>query len=350
MGFIFGDLSLIKELKRKLNFILCKPNLNAHGLTNRQRRFFPGRFRRRLRKEGKKYQLYRDGETLPKVQEVKSNDNKSASEQGDDRVDDWLSDAFSNGLGNIQDPPKDSEVPFSDDESRRGFTNPVSSPGNISSDKEIDQTSLNCNTFVGYLDQVQIQSTFDLLDSLIEQLQEFKYCKISRLNNDGFFAFEFPAKDQEILVLERGQLFIDNKPLILKRWSPSIDLVPTSFLSAIPIWVRFKNLNWAYWNQVCLSKISSIIGVPLFMDRSTATMTRLDYARVCIEVNTDILRLPDTVHMLRNGKIIPVPVEYEWKPLQCVICLSIYHDSGNLRWLSVGEFVLPGEVAVAAAG
>ncbi|KAG9147793.1 hypothetical protein Leryth_003405 [Lithospermum erythrorhizon] len=129
MGFIFGDLSLIKELKRKLNFILCKPNLNAHGLTKQTKKVLSGRFRfggtetQRRRLKGRKEVsiIVRDiGETLPKVQEVKSNDNKSASEQGDDRVDDWLSDAFSNGLGN-QDPQR---IPgFLNDES--GGVSPI---------------------------------------------------------------------------------------------------------------------------------------------------------------------------------------------------------------------------------
>ena len=66
-----------------------------------------------------------------------------------------------------------------------------------------------------------------------------------------------------------------------------------------------------------------MVGMPLFMDRATATGERISYAQVFIEIKAD-KDLP-TLH-LEQGQEMDVDITYEWIPPICKTCKSFGHD------------------------
>lgn len=74
-----------------------------------------------------------------------------------------------------------------------------------------------------------------------------------------------------------------------------------------------------------MSKLSSVIGNPLYMDQATALGTRLAFERVCIEVNVDC-KFPLVFRMHYNGVTIPQKVENAMRPYPCKKCHMFNHN------------------------
>ena len=54
---------------------------------------------------------------------------------------------------------------------------------------------------------------------------------------------------------------IANKPLILRKWTPGMQLLKLS-LSSIPICIKLHNLPIEFWNAACLSYVANGVGKP----------------------------------------------------------------------------------------
>ncbi|XP_021857234.2 uncharacterized protein [Spinacia oleracea] len=75
-----------------------------------------------------------------------------------------------------------------------------------------------------------------------------------------------------------------------------------------------------------LSRIGSLVGVPLFADECTSKQLRISFARLLIEVDvtksvTKVVQIQDSCGRTFNQK-----VEYEWLPPFCKECQIIGHD------------------------
>ncbi|KAG9154710.1 hypothetical protein Leryth_014206 [Lithospermum erythrorhizon] len=204
------------------------------------------------------------------------------------------------------------------------------------------------NALIGFICEDEPPKFTSRRESLIERLKEFGECQVGLLR-DGFYALFFssdgPGDECKTKVLEHGQLFINNRPLILRRWTQQLScMVPSQFLKSFPVWIKIHNLDLEYWSSDSLSVISSMIGNPVSMDKFTASIIRdpqsilkkcdstsgrhLDIARVRVEIDPHSV-LPDTVNVSVEGKLVSVRVEYEWKPQPCTHCRSLYHDSNS---------------------
>jgi hypothetical protein len=106
------------------------------------------------------------------------------------------------------------------------------------------------------------------------------------LLENGLYLFRFADKGSREAVLEEKLWHIANKPLILRRWTPGMQLLKLS-LSSIPIWIKLHNLPMEFWNTTCLSHISSGVGKPLCVDSVTEEQLRLGFARVLVEVDVE---------------------------------------------------------------
>ncbi|KAH0633483.1 hypothetical protein KY284_036269 [Solanum tuberosum] len=71
-------------------------------------------------------------------------------------------------------------------------------------------------------------------------------------------------------------------------------------LYTVLIWVKFHGLDIKYWGPKELSKIGSLIGKPLMVDRNTERKIGLNFAQLLIEVEVDT-ELPDMVYF-KNEK------------------------------------------------
>lgn len=68
------------------------------------------------------------------------------------------------------------------------------------------------------------------------------------------------------------------------------------------------------WGRDSLSRIVSVIGIPVYADECTTKQTRISFARKLIEVNIT-KDLPNEVLVMDpNGRKFKQPVIYDWKP------------------------------------
>ncbi|XP_057250082.1 uncharacterized protein LOC130591164 [Beta vulgaris subsp. vulgaris] len=91
-------------------------------------------------------------------------------------------------------------------------------------------------------------------------------------------------------------------------------------LKVIPIWIKLPNLPLNCWSEDSLSRIGSLIGVPLYADECTSKALRVSFARILVEM--DVTR--EVKKMVKiadpNGQTIVQPVLYDWLPAYCKKC------------------------------
>lgn len=110
-------------------------------------------------------------------------------------------------------------------------------------------------------------------------------------------------------ILCAGPYMLNYWPLILKPWTPDF-YFNGEFPTEIPLWVKLPNLPMNYWGANSLSRISSIIGKPIYADECTAKKIRIFYACLLIEVNVT-KEIHDTITIADpNGRVLSQPVVY----------------------------------------
>ncbi|XP_039007850.1 uncharacterized protein LOC120135690 [Hibiscus syriacus] len=144
----------------------------------------------------------------------------------------------------------------------------------------------------------------------------------------NLYIFSFTSKVARDWVLENGPWHILNKPLILRKWEPNLKRLNFN-LTKIPIWVHLYNVPLELFSQIGLSYIASGIRVPISMDSVTASKTRLEFAKICVEisVNDDIPKHIDVI--LQDGSTSSIFVEIPWMPPRCRKCKTFGHNDKN---------------------
>lgn len=134
------------------------------------------------------------------------------------------------------------------------------------------------------------------------------------------------------MMLSKGIYHFDNKPFIVKAWSPEMEFTREE-LHTVSIWIKFLGLDFKYWSPKGLSKIRSLIGKPLMVDENTERKTSLHFARLLIKVEMDTT-LPDKV-WFRNekGALVEQKIIYDWnwKPTLCAFCNKYGHAEDECR-------------------
>ncbi|XP_010314925.2 uncharacterized protein [Solanum lycopersicum] len=144
------------------------------------------------------------------------------------------------------------------------------------------------------------------------------------LHEDGYYLIKFQKVSDMNEVLFSGPYSINNRPIILKQWSPEFDF-GSEFLTEIPLCVNFPNLPLNCWGGGSLSRIASAIGVPIFADECTTKQTRISYARMLVEVNVT-KKIPQKITVVDPyGKTFLQDVVLEWRPQYCDKCQKIGH-------------------------
>lgn len=96
----------------------------------------------------------------------------------------------------------------------------------------------------------------------------------------------------------------------------------------IPAWIKLLKLPLEFWTPESFSKIASTIGKPLNVDNATAKRLRLDYARMCVEIDAGT-ELPYDVRIIVNGELVVVAIQYQWVPPICCDCKVFGHPQGS---------------------
>nr|GEW60578.1 ribonuclease H-like domain-containing protein [Tanacetum cinerariifolium] len=117
--------------------------------------------------------------------------------------------------------------------------------------------------------------------------------KSSMMKSNGFFFFKFASIEGMNGVFENGLWFIRSAPIILKKWTPNVDLLKDD-MNSVPIWVKFYDIlivdDWEL-------KEDMIIAIPNGEDDG------------------------DILHTIR--------LEYEWEPPRCGDELGSNRGSSN---------------------
>lgn len=156
---------------------------------------------------------------------------------------------------------------------------------------------------------------------------------------NGFFLFKFSNEAELCKVLEGGPWFICARPLVLQRWTPDSNFEHQRF-TTLPLWIRLPLLPLRFWSKEAMAVIGSLLGVPIMVDAPTAKGNRLEYARLCVEIDLDF-DYPTEVHIFNSStKLMEIiKVEYEWKPSPCTHCQTFGHleDTCVARHLAKGK-------------
>ena len=81
------------------------------------------------------------------------------------------------------------------------------------------------------------------------------------------------------------------------------------------------------WSQEGLSLAASMVGRPLSCDAQTYNCQRLEFARLCVEIDATLPKVTsfEVVSPL-SLEPITVEVEYEWLPSHCASCKTYGHS------------------------
>ncbi|XP_031279764.1 uncharacterized protein LOC116138167 [Pistacia vera] len=141
----------------------------------------------------------------------------------------------------------------------------------------------------------------------------------------GFYIFRFRDEDVVHSILERGPWMFGGKCIILQQWHAQFTF-DKSCISRVPVWACLHGFPYPLWSHKGLCMVSSMLGRPLSSDKTTSERTRLDYARVCVELDaTKPLRRHIEFQCRLSAEPIQIIVEYEWTPKMCLKCCVFGH-------------------------
>lgn len=128
-------------------------------------------------------------------------------------------------------------------------------------------------------------------------------------------------------VLRRRYWHIANIPLVVNEWSPET-VHERPDLSAMPLWVDLMGVPGHLYSQRGLRFLADIIGNFVRLHPSTERCTRLDMARVLVEVNLEKALTEKICIEDKQGSEATVTVTYPWLPPRCNVCLKWGHREG----------------------
>ncbi|GJY24381.1 RNA-directed DNA polymerase, eukaryota, reverse transcriptase zinc-binding domain protein [Tanacetum coccineum] len=132
-----------------------------------------------------------------------------------------------------------------------------------------------------------------------------------------------------------GPWMVNNKPLMVQKWDPSIIMDKTEPVK-LPCWIKLYNVPLEAWTTKGISVIASSLGNPLIMDKTTTKLCKegtgnFGYARVLVEISAD-KEFKEKIEICYKSQEMVYPcskfvkVEYSWKPQKCSQCKVFGHS------------------------
>ncbi|KAJ6871911.1 hypothetical protein NC651_031103 [Populus alba x Populus x berolinensis] len=187
-------------------------------------------------------------------------------------------------------------------------------------------------------------------EMLMDNADQWKHCMVENVTTtaNGFMIFRFTTEEKMHAVLDKGPWMFGGKNIVLQQWHPRFQFDKTK-ISTLPVWVRLHGLPFPLWSKQGLSMAASMVGRPLSCDESTYNCLRLDYARVCVEVDAALPYVHEfEIESPLTSEPITVKVDYEWKPSRCEKCRIFGHSCAitpapllNKGKLPVSDIPLP---------
>lgn len=147
----------------------------------------------------------------------------------------------------------------------------------------------------------------------------------------GFYIVSFECREDRSKVIREGPWFVNGRFLTIRMWEPNFQPSQAKF-SAVALWLRLPELPWEYYNPWSLRKITEAIGPLLRVDGYTAMAERANFARVCVQLNTD-KPLPKSIRIGDRKQSI----QYEGINTLCFECGIIGHRRDLCPTLHPGQ-------------
>ena len=138
----------------------------------------------------------------------------------------------------------------------------------------------------------------------------------------------FDSIETRDAVMQRGFYHFDKKPFIVK---PGYEGIQKKRVEHVPVWVQFPKLDLRYWSLTALSKLASLLGMPIMANKNTVEKNMVPYARVLIEMPTmdslpKHILFEDETSLIQQQEII-----FEWRPMQCAKCKNYGHETEHCK-------------------
>lgn len=140
--------------------------------------------------------------------------------------------------------------------------------------------------------------------------------------NTVLFRIENPQMRSR--VIQRRYWHIANVPLVVNEWSPETALDPPDLLT-MPIWIVLKGVPSPLISQRALKCLSRAAGKFVKLHPNTEKCTRLDVARVLVEVNLCKPLVEKISCLDKDGRKVMIDVSYPWLPPKCNVCATWGH-------------------------
>jgi len=141
---------------------------------------------------------------------------------------------------------------------------------------------------------------------------------------NGFTMFRFKTEDDLQKVIENGPWMFGGKAIILQKWHYGF-VFDMNKITKIPVWIQIYDLPFPLWTNEGLNEVASMVGQPLSCDELTLGCKRLDYTRLCVEVDA-FLPFIHKFELEFSTTIREVHVNYEWKSKRCEKCQVFGHS------------------------
>ncbi|XP_062075415.1 uncharacterized protein LOC133779472 [Humulus lupulus] len=95
-----------------------------------------------------------------------------------------------------------------------------------------------------------------------------------------------------------------------------------------------------YWGSKCLSALVSTIGKPIMVDKYTRERSRIQVARVLVEMEVTDNPPTSIQYINERGQIMEQGVEYEWFPIKCKNYSGFGHSMTDCRKTKNAQWVM----------
>ncbi|GAA0187424.1 hypothetical protein LIER_34712 [Lithospermum erythrorhizon] len=141
----------------------------------------------------------------------------------------------------------------------------------------------------------------------------------------GWTVFRFQNEHDLLHVFHGGPYMAFGKTLMLKIVEEGVMLRNDLFMQ-VPTWVLLHEVPLSVWSESGLSKISSKVGTPLYMDKVTKDWSKMNYARCLIEVNVSRPPVMEFGVKMSGDRRYVQKVPYENYPDYCCVCKKFGHN------------------------
>ncbi|KAB5572962.1 hypothetical protein DKX38_000156 [Salix brachista] len=188
---------------------------------------------------------------------------------------------------------------------------------------------------------------YHMVNSMAKRVWQHLGLEHTMTTGEGFYLFRLRDEEAVQEVLDRGPWMFGGKSLVLQQWHPHFKFDKNQ-ITTIPVWLRLRGLPFPLWTKAGLSLVASMVGRPLSCDESTFSCKRLEYARVCVEVDAAHPFVHNfELEIPHSSDTVKVEVEYEWKPSRCKTCKVYGHCCKEVEPQTVAaEGIIPTAAAL----